>query len=94
MRLIVPEGMAPAAVYDATTRQYLCRDCADRFDPIVLVDDDTHGCVDCGEAITCPEVADLTLALLVGGITGQGKSAPTVISAGDRPGAGERGVRP
>jgi hypothetical protein len=52
MRLTVPLGMAPAAVHDATTRQYLCRDCADRSAPIVLIDDDTHVCVGCDDSIT------------------------------------------
>jgi hypothetical protein len=28
MRLTIPEGMAPAAVHDATSKQFLCRDCA------------------------------------------------------------------
>lgn len=56
--LIIPEGMAPAAVYDATTGQYLCRGCAPRSEQIVLVVDDTHPCVDCGEAITFPAAGE------------------------------------
>jgi hypothetical protein len=52
VKLTVPLGMAPAAVHDAATRQYRCRDCADRSTPVVLIDGDTHVCVGCGESIT------------------------------------------
>jgi hypothetical protein len=84
MRLTVPEGMAPAAVYDVTSRQYLCRDCADRCDQVVLVDDDTHVCACCGESITTPERYSADPA--DGAVDAEQLLTPT--------GAAERGERP
>jgi uncharacterized protein YlaI len=81
MRLTIPEGMAPAAVHDATCKQYLCRDCADRVDRVVLIDDDTYVCADCGESITNSDVppsrtelATRSLHHLFGDVPGQDRS--------------------